>query len=392
VTTAPSHTMILNMGPQHPSTHGVLRLVLELDGEVVVRCVPHIGYLHTGIEKGLESKRYQQGIPLTDRLDYLAPLSNNLAYVLAIEKALGITVPERAQTIRVLLTELTRIKSHLVWLGTHALDVGAMSVFLYCFREREQILDMYEAVSGQRMMSTYFRVGGLAADLPPGFEQQVQAFLAAFPDRVAEYEALLTQNPLWRQRTVGIGTISREDAIALGLSGPALRACGVAYDVRKAHPYSGYERYQFDVPLGKTGDVYDRYMVRMAEMRQSQRIALQALARLKPGPINVADPKLMPPPRHLLKKSMEALIHHFKLYSDGFSVPPGEVYQAIEAPKGELGVYLVSDGSPRPYRVHYRAPSFVNLQALSRMVEGRLVADVVAVIGSLDIVLGEIDR
>ena len=388
----PSHTMTLNMGPQHPSTHGVLRLVLELDGEVVVRCVPHIGYLHTGIEKGLESKRYQQGIPLTDRLDYLAPLSNNLAYVLAIEKALGITVPERAQTIRVLLTELTRIKSHLVWLGTHALDVGAMSVFFYCFREREQILDMYEAVSGQRMMSTYFRVGGLVADLPPGFEQQVQAFLAAFPDRLADYEALLTQNPLWRQRTVGIGTISREDAIAVGLSGPALRACGVAYDVRKAHPYSGYERYQFDVPLGKIGDVYDRYMVRMAEMRQSHRITLQALARLQPGPINVADPKLLPPPRHLLKKSMEALIHHFKLYSEGFSVPPGEVYQAIEAPKGELGVYLVSDGSARPYRVHYRAPSFVNLQALSRMVEGRLVADVVAVIGSLDIVLGEIDR
>jgi NADH-quinone oxidoreductase subunit D len=384
--------MTLNMGPQHPSTHGVLRLVLELDGEVVVRCVPHIGYLHTGIEKGLESKRYQQGIPLTDRLDYLAPLSNNLAYVLAIEKALGITVPERAQTIRVLLTELTRIKSHLVWLGTHALDVGAMSVFFYCFREREQILDMYEAVSGQRMMSTYFRVGGLVADLPPGFEQQVQAFLAAFPDRLADYEALLTQNPLWRQRTVGIGTISREDAIALGLSGPALRACGVAYDVRKAHPYSGYERYQFDVPLGKIGDVYDRYMVRMAEMRQSHRITLQALARLQPGPINVADPKLLPPPRHLLKKSMEALIHHFKLYSEGFSVPPGEVYQAIEAPKGELGVYLVSDGSARPYRVHYRAPSFVNLQALSRMVEGRLLADVVAVIGSLDIVLGEIDR
>jgi len=388
----PSHTMTLNMGPQHPSTHGVLRLVLELDGEVVVRCVPHIGYLHTGIEKGLESKRYQQGIPLTDRLDYLAPLSNNLAYVLAIEKALGITVPERAQTIRVLLTELTRIKSHLVWLGTHALDVGAMSVFFYCFREREQILDMYEAVSGQRMMSTYFRVGGLVADLPPGFEQQVQAFLAAFPDRLADYEALLTQNPLWRQRTVGIGTISREDAIALGLSGPALRACGVAYDVRKAHPYSGYERYQFDVPLGKIGDVYDRYMVRMAEMRQSHRITLQALARLQPGPINVADPKLLPPPRHLLKKSMEALIHHFKLYSEGFSVPPGEVYQAIEAPKGELGVYLVSDGSARPYRVHYRAPSFVNLQGLSRMVEGRLVADVIAVIGSLDIVLGEIDR
>jgi NADH-quinone oxidoreductase subunit D len=384
--------MTLNMGPQHPSTHGVLRLVLELDGEVVVRCVPHIGYLHTGIEKGLESKRYQQGIPLTDRLDYLAPLSNNLAYVLAIEKALGLTVPERGQTIRVLLTELTRIKSHLVWLGTHALDVGAMSVFLYCFREREQILDLYEAVSGQRMMSTYFRVGGLAADLPPGFEGQVQTFLEAFPRRLAEYEALLTENPLWRQRTVGIGTISREDAIALGLSGPSLRACGVAYDVRKAHPYSGYEAYEFDVPLGKTGDVYERYVVRMAEMRQSHRIALQALGRLTPGPINVGDPKIIPPPKPLLKKSMEALIHHFKLYAEGFSVPPGEVYQVIEAPKGELGVYLVSDGSPRPYRVHYRAPSFVNLQALSRMVEGRLVADVVAVIGSLDIVLGEIDR
>ncbi|HSB80034.1 MAG TPA: NADH dehydrogenase (quinone) subunit D [Candidatus Methylomirabilis sp.] len=384
--------MTLNMGPQHPSTHGVLRLVLELDGEIVVRCVPHIGYLHTGIEKGLESKRYQQGIPLTDRLDYLAPLSNNLVYVLAIEKALGISVPERSQTIRVLLTELTRIKSHLVWLGTHALDVGAMSVFLYCFREREQILDMYEAVSGQRMMSTYFRVGGLAADVPPGFEQQVQGFLGSFPDRLAEYEALLTKNPLWRQRTVGIGTIKAADAVALGLSGPSLRASGVAYDVRRAHPYSGYESYQFDVPIAKAGDVFDRYVVRVAEMRQSHRIALQALQRLTPGPINVADPKLIPPPKPLLKASMEALIHHFKLYSEGFSVPAGEVYQAIEAPKGELGVYLVSDGSPRPYRVHYRAPSFVNLQALGRMVEGRLVADVVAVIGSLDIVLGEIDR
>lgn len=385
-------TMTLNMGPQHPSTHGVLRLVLELDGEVVVTCVPHIGYLHTGIEKGLESKRYQQGIPLTDRMDYLAPLSNNLALVLAIEKALGITVPERAQTIRVLLTELTRIKSHLVWLGTHALDIGAMSVFLYCFREREAILDLYEAVSGQRMMSTYFRVGGLASDLPPGFEDAVKAFLKSFPDRLAEYEALLTANPLWRQRTIGIGTIKREDAVALGLTGPSLRACGVAYDVRRAHPYSSYERYSFDIPLGKTGDVYDRYLVRVAEMRQSHRIAGQALERLTPGPVNVADPKLIPPPKPLLKRSMEALIHHFKLYAEGFSVPAGEVYQAIEAPRGEFGCYLVSDGSPRPYRVHFRAPSFVNLQALPKMVEGRLVADVVAVIGSLDIVLGEIDR
>jgi len=384
--------MVLNMGPQHPSTHGVLRLELELDGETVVRCRPHIGYLHTGIEKGLEAKRYQQGIPLTDRMDYLAPLSNNLAYVLAIEKALGIAPPERAQTIRVLLAELTRLKSHLVWLGTHAMDVGAMSVFLYCFREREQILDLYEAVSGQRMMSSYFRVGGVAADLPPGFEEKVAAFLEAFPARLAEYEALLTRNPLWRQRTVGIGTIKAADAIALGLTGPGLRACGVAHDVRRAWPYSGYERYQFEVPVGRAGDVYDRYAVRVAELRQSQRIALQALQRLQPGPINVADPKIVPPPKRLLKTSMEALIHHFKLYSEGFPVPAGEVYQAIESPKGELGCYLVSDGSPRPYRVHFRAPSFVNLQSLARMVEGRLVADVVAVIGSLDIVLGEIDR
>ena len=389
---SPVRTMTLNMGPQHPSTHWVLRLVLELDGEVVVRCTPHIGYLHTGIEKGLEGKRFQQGIPLTDRMDYLAPLSNNLALVLAIEKALGITVPERGQTIRVMLAELTRIKSHLVWLGTHALDIGAMSVFLYCFREREQILDLYEAVSGQRLMSSYFRVGGLAADLPPGFEDRVQAFLESFPDRQAEYEALLTKNPLWLQRTMGIGTISRDDTIAFGLSGPVLRACGVSYDVRKAHPYSGYERYQFDVPLGKNGDVYDRYMVRLAEMRQSWRIASQALQRLQPGPVNVADPKLVPPPKQLLKRSMEALIHHFKLYSEGFQVPPGEVYQPIEAPKGELGAYLVTDGSNKPYRVHFRAPSFVNLQALPKMVEGRLVADVIAVVGSLDIVLGEIDR
>jgi NADH-quinone oxidoreductase subunit D len=267
-----------------------------------------------------------------------------------------------------------------------------MSVFLYCFREREQILDLYEAVSGQRMMSSYFRVGGLAAELPPGFEQQAQAFLQVFPARQAEYEALLTKNPLWRQRTEGIGAISREDAIALGLSGPILRACGVAYDVRRAHPYMGYESYTFEIPLGKAGDVYDRYLVRMAEMVQSHRIATQALARLAPGPINVADPKLVPPPKPLLRRSMEALIHHFKLYSEGFSVPAGEVYHAVEAPKGELGVYLVSDGSPRPYRVHFRPPSFVNLEALPKMVEGRLVADVVAVVGSLDIVLGEIDR
>jgi len=387
-----SRTMTLNMGPQHPSTHGVLRLVLTLDGEVVVKCVSHIGYLHTGIEKGLESKRYQQGIPLTDRMDYLAPLSNNLALVLAVEKALGITVPERAQTIRVLLTELTRIKSHLVWLGTHALDIGAMSVFLYCFREREKIIDLYEMVSGQRMMSSYIRVGGLMADLPPGFGEKVREFLEDFPARVDEYEDLLTRNKLWLQRTRGVGVLKREDAISLGVSGPTLRASGVPWDVRKSHPYSGFERYDFEISQGKHGDVYDRYLCRMFEMRQSVRIARQALDRLPGGPINVEDPKIVPPPKHRVKQSMEALIHHFKLWSEGFSVPPGEAYVSIESGKGELGCYIVSDGSNKPYRVHYRAPSFANLQALPRMVEGRMVADVVAVIGSIDIVLGEVDR
>ena len=388
----PAKTMTINMGPQHPSTHGVLRLVLELDGELVVKCSPVIGYLHTGIEKIAEAKRYQQVIPTTDRLDYLAPMSNNLAYVLAVEKLLGVTVPPRAQVIRVLFAELTRIKSHLVWLGTHAIDIGAMSVFLYCFREREKILDLYEQVSGQRMMSTYFRVGGLMADLPDGFEARVQAFLDEFPRRVDEYEALLTRNPIWRQRTEGIGVITAEQAIALGVSGPSLRACGVDYDLRKVHPYSGYEQYRFDVPLGKNGDVYDRYCCRMAEMRQAREIAQQALNRLPAGPINVDDPKLVPPPKAEVKRSMEALIHHFKIWCEGFSPPPGEVYQAVESPKGEFGVYLVSDGTNKPYRVHYRAPSFVNLQALPKMVEGRLVADVVAGIGSIDIVLGEVDR
>ncbi len=385
-------TMTINMGPQHPSTHGVLRLVLELDGEVVVKCTPVIGYLHTGIEKIAEAKRYQQVIPTTDRLDYLAPMSNNLAYVLAVEKLLGVTVPPRAQVIRVLFAELTRIKSHLVWLGTHAIDIGAMSVFLYCFREREKILDLYEQVSGQRMMSTYFRVGGLMADLPDGFEARVQAFLDEFPRRVDEYEALLTRNPIWRQRTEGVGLITAEQAIALGVSGPSLRACGVEHDLRKAHPYSGYEAYRFEVPVGKHGDVYDRYCCRMAEMRQAREIAQQALNRLPAGPINVEDPKLVPPPKAEVKRSMEALIHHFKIWCEGFSTPPGEVYQAVESPKGEFGVYVVSDGTNKPYRVHYRAPSFVNLQALPTMVEGRLVADVVAAIGSIDIVLGEVDR
>jgi len=387
-----ARTMTINMGPQHPSTHGVLRLVLELDGEVVVRCTPHIGYLHTGMEKIAESKRYQQIIPITDRMDYLAPLSNNLAYVLAVEKLMGIEVPPRAKVIRVMMTELTRIGSHLVWLGTHAIDIGAMSVFLYAFREREQILDMYEQVAGARMMSSYFRVGGLFADLPERFEETVRSFVTSFPDRLAEYENLLTANPIWIQRTKGVGVIKPEDAVDLGMSGPNLRACGVPWDIRKSHPYSGYEQYSFEISRGTHGDVYDRYLCRIFEMRQSLAIVRQALEHLPDGPIAVQDPKVTPPPKPMVKKSMEALIHHFLLWSEGFRTPVGEVYQSIESPKGEFGVYLVSDGSNIPYRVHFRAPSFVNLQALPRMAEGRLVADVVAIIGSIDIVLGEVDR
>ena len=387
-----ARTMTINMGPQHPSTHGVLRLVLELDGEVVVRCTPHIGYLHTGMEKIAESKRYQQVIPITDRMDYLAPLSNNLAYVLAVEKLMGIEVPPRAKVIRVMMTELTRIGSHLVWLGTHAIDIGAMSVFLYAFREREQILDMYEQVAGARMMSSYFRVGGLFADLPERFEETVRSFVTSFPDRLAEYENLLTANPIWIQRTKGVGVIKPEDAVDLGMSGPSLRACGVPWDIRKSHPYSGYEQYSFEISRGTHGDVYDRYLCRIFEMRQSIAIVRQALERLPDGPIAVQDPKVTPPPKPMVKKSMEALIHHFLLWSEGFRAPVGEVYQSIESPRGEFGVYLVSDGSNIPYRVHFRAPSFVNLQALPRMAEGRLVADVVAIIGSIDIVLGEVDR
>lgn len=387
-----TRTMMLNMGPQHPSTHGVLRLVLELDGEVVVRCVPHIGYLHTGMEKIMEEKRYQQAITVTDRMDYLAPMSNNLAFVLSVEKLLGIEPTERAEVIRVMMAELTRIKSHLVWLGTHALDIGAMSVFLYCFREREKILDLYEMVSGQRMMSSYIRVGGLMADLPEGFERAVRDFIAEFPQRVDEYEDLLTGNPLWTQRTVGVGVLKREEAIALGVSGPSLRASGVPWDIRKAWPYSGYDRFHFDISLGQNGDVYDRYRCRIFEMRQSTAIVRQCLDRLPKGPVNIDNPKIVPPPKPLVRRSMEALIHHFLLYSQGFAVPPGEAYVPIESPKGEIGFYVVSDGSTKPYRVRVRPPSLLNLQALPRMVEGRLVADVVAVIGSIDIVLGEVDR
>lgn len=390
-----TETMVLNMGPHHPSTHGVLRLVLELDGEVVVNVAPDVGYLHTGIEKTMESKTYQKAVVLTDRMDYLAPLSNNLCYALAIEKLLDVEIPERAQIARVLLTELQRISSHLVWLGTHALDLAAMSVFLYAFREREQILDIFELVSGARMMTSYFRIGGLAYDLPSDFIPTVEQFLAVMPSRIDEYEDLLTANPLWLERTVGVGVIDAQSAIALGLTGANLRATGVAYDVRKAMPYSGYETYSFEIPVGKNGDIYDRYRVRIAEMRQSVKIVQQATERLRelgPGPVVTSNRKVAPPPKREITESMESLIHHFKLWTEGFKPPRGDAYVSIESPRGILGCYVVSDGSPKPWRVHFRAPSFINLQSLAHMAKGRMVADLVALIASLDPVLGEVDR
>ncbi len=384
--------VILSMGPQHPSTHGVLRLVLELEGETVVRALYDIGYLHTGFEKSFESKTYTQGITLTDRMDYLAPLSNNLGFCLAIEKLLDLEVPPRAQWIRVLLTELTRIASHLVWLGTHAIDLGAMSMFLYCFREREDILRIFEMVSGQRMMTSYFRVGGLALEPPLGWLQGVEKFIKKFPERIEEYEALLTKNPIWLRRTKGIGQISAEDAIALGLSGPSLRGSGGKWDLRKNQPYSSYDKFDFDIPTRPEGDVYARYLVRLEEMRESLKIVQQAMEGLPDGPIKANAPHIVLPDRESMKTSIEALIYHFKIVTEGFHPPVGEVYQAIESPRGELGFYIVSDGSPKPWRCHVRAPSFASLQALPKMIEGRLIADVVACIGSIDIVLGEVDR
>ena len=386
--------MTINMGPQHPSTHGVLQLILELDGEVVRKATPHIGYLHRGVEKLSEHRTYHQVIPLTDRLDYLAPMSNNLGYVLAVEKLLGITdqIPERAKVVRVLLTELTRLKSHLVWLATHALDIGAMTVFLYCFREREVITDLYEKISGARMTSNYFRVGGLSADLPAGVEQEMREYAEGMPAHIDEYEGLLTGNRIWQKRTIGVGTITAEAAIDIGITGPSLRASGVDWDLRRDNPYSGYEDYTFDVPVRQEGDTFARYKLRLDEMRQSSLIILQALDKLKPGPILADCPKVVLPPKEEVVNTIEGLIHHFKIVTEGFSVEPGEVYQGIEAPKGELGYYLVSDGSARPYRMKVRPPSFINLQGLPQMVEGRLLADVIAVIGTLDIVLGEIDR
>jgi NADH-quinone oxidoreductase subunit D len=391
--TGETRTMVLNMGPQHPSTHGVLRIVLELDGETVVKAEPDIGYLHTGIEKSCESKTYSQAITLTDRLDYLAPLSNNLCYCLAVEKLLGLQVPKRAQTIRVLLTELTRIASHLVWLGTHAIDLGAMSVFLYCFREREEILKILEMVSGQRMMTSYFRIGGLALEPPTGWLEKVQQFVDVFPSRLQEYEDLLTKNRIWIGRTKGVGIISAEDAIAMGVTGPTLRAAGVPYDVRKFFPYSSYEEFDFEVPVRTESDCYARYLLRVAEMRESLKIVKQAMPRIPAeGPIRTDAPGIVPPQREKMKTEMEALIYHFKIFTEGFSPPPGEAYQTVESPRGELGFYVASDGSPKPLRVKVRAPSFVNLQSLSKLTEGRLIADVIACIGTIDIVLGEVDR
>lgn len=389
---AKTETMVLNMGPQHPSTHGVLRVVLELDGEVVVKATPDIGYLHRGLEKLAENKTYHQCITLTDRLDYVAGMSNNLAYVLAVEKLLGLEVPPRAQALRVLMCELQRIASHLFWLGTHAHDIGAMTPLFYALRERDEILFMFEMVCGSRLTPSYFRVGGVAQDLPEGFMEKCREFTRQFPARVDEYETLLTKNKIWMKRTQGVGAISAAEAINFGLSGPNLRASDVAWDLRKVMPYSGYENYEFIVPTGKNGDVYDRYLVRLIEMRQANEIVRQVMDKMPAGPIKAEASQVVYPPKEKVTQSIEALIHHFHLASAGFPVPKGEVYASIESPKGELGFYLVSDGSNKPWRFRVRPPSFINLSALSKMVEGRLVADVVAIIGSIDIVLAEIDR
>ncbi|MEW6236565.1 MAG: NADH dehydrogenase (quinone) subunit D [Candidatus Omnitrophota bacterium] len=384
--------MVLNMGPQHPSTHGVLRLVLELDGERIVEVVPDIGYLHRGMEKLAEAKGYHRFIPFTDRLDYLSPMSNNTALVLAVEKLIGIEAPPRAQYLRVILCELARISSHLLWLGTSALDIGAMSVFLYTFRERETIYDIFEDVCGARFTVSYMRVGGVSVDVPEHFIRTVQSFLDDFGGKIDEYESLLTDNKIWRMRTEGIGAISAERAIEYGLSGPCLRGSGVDVDLRRDNPYLVYDRLDFDIPLGENGDTFDRYLVRMEEMRQSRRIVQQALDQLPGGPIKIEDNKISYPARETLKSSMETLIHHFLLASEGVKAPAGEVYSPIEAPKGELGIYIVGDGTGYPKRLRIRSPSFVNLSALPEMARGHMIADLVAIIGTIDLVLGDCDR
>ena len=387
-------TMTVNMGPQHPSTHGVLRLVLELDGETIVKATPVIGYLHTGIEKTMEMKNYNQSLTMTDRVDYLSPLSNNLAYCLAAEKLIGCEIPKRVQYIRVLLAELTRIGSHLVWLGTHALDIGAVTIFLWCWRERERVLALFEETSGVRMMTSFIRVGGMYEDLPVGWLDRVREFAETFPDAIDEYDTMLTKNPIWVRRTKGVGVLSKAECLNYSLTGPLLRAAGVKHDLRKDQPYSSYEEFDFDVPVQEASDVYARYLVRMEEMRQSVRIIKQALEKITPppGPYQTTDRRFARPPFSDIDQSMESLIYHFKIVSEGFRVPAGEAYAAVESARGQLGVFMVADGSNKPYRVRLRPPSFINLQALPPMIEGRLIADAVAVIGSIDIVLGEVDR
>ncbi|HLE92923.1 MAG TPA: NADH dehydrogenase (quinone) subunit D [Anaerolineales bacterium] len=385
-------TMLLNMGPQHPSTHGVLRLLLELDGETIVNAIPDIGYLHTGIEKNMEAKTYLKAEVMSDRLDYMNTIGNNLAYCMAVEKLVDLDVPERAQSIRVILTELQRIASHLVWVGTFGLDLAAMSMFLYAFREREAILDILELCSGQRMMTTYLRPGGLWRDVPVEFETAVRDFIKMFPKRIDEYEALLTKNPLFLDRLLGIGKLDAATALQYGVTGPTLRASGVNWDLRKARPYCGYEQYDFNIPVRTEGDTYARYIVRIEEFRESLKIVEQALNRLPLGPVQSDNRKFVPPPRSEIGVSMEALIHHFKLWTEGFPAPKASVYSAVESPRGELGVYLEGDGSAKPRRVHWRTPSFDNLAVLPKIVKGHLVADLVAILASIDIVLGDIDR
>src|SRR6202171_1554938 len=387
------HRMTLNMGPQHPSTHGVLRIVLELDGENIVSAVPDIGFLHTGIEKECEVKTWQQVVTLTDRVDYLSNLSNNLVYALSVEKLIGdIEIPPKAQWMRVMLAELQRLNSHLVWLGTHALDIGAMTVFFYCFREREDILRIFEMFSGQRMMTSYIRIGGLALEPPRGWQQVVGKFINAFPSKVDEYEELLDNNPIWKRRTQGVGFAPLEDLLDLGVTGPMIRAAGVKWDLRKAEPYSSYDQFDFEIPTRTENDVYARYRVLLGEMRQSARIITQALEGMPEGAWQADSPKIVLPEREKMKTQMEALIYHFKIVTEGFRVPAGEVYQAVEAPRGEIGYYIVSDGTSKPYRVFMRTPSFGNLQALPALLEGRLLADSIAALGSMDFVLGDTDR
>ena len=386
------NTMIVNMGPQHPSTHGVLRVVCELDGETIVQCKCVIGYLHTGMEKEAEFQTYHKCVVMTDRMDYLNANGNNLAHALAVEKLLGIEVPKRGQYLRVILAELSRIASHCVWLGTSALDLGAMTPFFYIMQQREYILDMFEMFSGVRMMPSWIVPGGLRGDMPDGFEVKLRQFLKEFPAELAEVENLLVENPIWKERTMNVGAITGQQALELGCSGPIARASGVAWDLRKSNPYCSYEDFDFLIPVGEHGDVYDRFLVRIAEMKESCKILQQAIDGLPGGPYNSEDRKVVPPPRSELDNSMESVIHHFKLFTEGFRTPVGEAYAGIEGSKGELGFYIVSDGTNRPYRWHERPSSFMNLKALEVMAEGRLIADVIAIIGSLDIVLGEIDR